>query len=90
MVVAEDFFTAHVLFELRQEAVRADINVKRIVDLPTAESSGQRLRLAERRHSQIGKRLPQACTTESARLSHGLWVNIRTSEHLILRSRKPR
>src|ERR1700737_2192592 len=71
-VLAKDVFRALIFIQLHQEALLANLDVERIVDLCAVEVSGQRIGLAEWGHSQIDKRSLHAMTAESARLASGL------------------
>jgi hypothetical protein len=64
-VVAEDILGALVLFQLDQKTLIANVNVQRVVDLAPIQVSARWVGLAERRHTQVDKGLPEPGATKA-------------------------
>src|ERR1035438_322227 len=80
-VVAENILCAFILFQLNEEAVLADVDVERIVNLAAMEVSSLRISFTQRRQSQVNKGSLQARPAESAPTGCGLLLYVQRKCH---------
>jgi hypothetical protein len=73
-VVPEDVFRAHVLLELYEEALPADVGVQRIEGLAGVEILRCHIALAQRREAEVDEGVLEWCAAEAARRPVGLQV----------------
>ena len=65
-VLAEDVLGRYELRELHQETLLAHVRVQRVIGLHLVKLRGRDVRLAQRRHPQVGERVAERLAAEAA------------------------
>ena len=70
-VVAEDFLTAHILLQLHEETLVADVDDERVKRLHRVQLITTQVTLAQRRHAEVGHDVREGGAAGPARVVSG-------------------